>query len=494
MSVSNRAEESQDETEDRVPFGHLVAYAQMTLPLAVIGLPIAIYIPAFYSGTLGLNLAAVGLVLMLARFSDVITDPLIGRLSDRTRGRFGRRRPWIAVGVPIMALAAFMLFVPSEPVSLGYLFLWISAIYLGFTLIGIPYSAWGAELSTDYRERSRVTGAREIFLLIGLVSAIVIPVVWAGVTGAAEAEEGELNSVSREAMGSLGWMVIILLPVCAAILFWKIREPAPKSEQTISFVDGLKAIMRNGPFRRVLVSTMVGALAGSLNAAVAILFYDHVLKLGQAGFVLILVLFGAAALGSPFWVSLGNRLGKHRALCVAVFLSMLAFSSVPLVVYFIVPVSPDFTFVAMFVITLVQGFAFGAGAILGASMLADVVDLDMMRSGEHRTGLLFAFLGFARKFFEAAGVGIALSLIAFMGFDPQAEVQTESGRFGIVMVYCLLPLCLWTISAMVIWNFPVTAERLTRIREAYARRSERRGTTEAVSSLQGGAMQPAPAD
>jgi glycoside/pentoside/hexuronide:cation symporter, GPH family len=494
MSVSVRAEESREEAEERVPFGHLVAYAQMTLPLAVIGLPIAIYIPAFYSGTLGLNLAAVGIVLMLARFSDVITDPLIGRLSDRTRGRFGRRRPWIAAGVPLMALSAFMLFVPSEPVSLGYLLLWISAIYLGFTLITIPYGAWGAELSTDYRERSRVTGAREIFLLIGLISAILIPVVWAIVTGATEAEEGELNSVSREAMASLGWMVVILLPVCAAILFWKIREPAPKTEQTISFVDGLKAIMRNGPFRRVLVSTMVGALAGSLNAAVAILFYDHVLKLGQAGFVLILVLFGAAALGSPFWVSLGNRLGKHRALCVAVFLSMLAFSSVPLVVYFIVPVSPDFTFIAMFLITLVQGFAFGAGAILGASMLADVVDLDMMRSGEHRTGLLFAFLGFARKFFEAAGVGIALPLIAFLGFDPQAEAQTESGKFGIVMVYCLLPLCLWTVSALVIWNFPITAERLTRIREAYARRAGRRLAAEQGSVILGVTVQPLPAD
>lgn len=493
MSAKNQAKESGAMAEDHVPLGRLIAYAQMTLPLAVIGLPIAIYIPAFYSGTLGLNLAAVGVVLMLARFSDVITDPLIGRMSDRTRGRFGRRRPWIALGVPLMALSAFMLFVPSEPVSLGYLFLWISAIYLGFTLITIPYGAWGAELSTDYRERSRITGAREVFLLIGLISAILIPVVWAVVSGA-ETQDAELNSVSKEAMASLGWMVILLLPFCAAILFWKIREPAPQTTQTISLADGLKAIMRNGPFRRVLISTMVSALAGSLNAAVAILFYDHVLKLGEAGFVLILVLFGAAALGSPFWVSLGNKMGKHRALCVAVFLSMLAFSSVPLVVYFIVPVSPDFTFVAMFLVTLVQGFAFGAGAILGASMLADVVDLDMMRSGEHRTGLLFAFLGFARKFFEAAGVGIALPLIAFLGFDPQAEAQTESGTFGIVMVYCLLPLGLWTISALVIWNFPITAERLTRIREAYARRAVRRGDAEQGSVIPGVTVQPLPAD
>ena len=98
--------------EKRLTNWQLVAYGQLVVPLAVIGLPVAVYIPPFYSGTLGLDLAAGGFILMLARFSDVITDPLIGRLSDRTRTRFGRRRPWVVAGVPVMMISALMLFVP----------------------------------------------------------------------------------------------------------------------------------------------------------------------------------------------------------------------------------------------------------------------------------------------------------------------------------------------------------------------------------------------
>jgi len=460
---------------DRIPTGRLIAYAQLVLPLAIIGLPIAIYIPPFYSGTLGLDLAAVGLVLMLARFSDVITDPLIGRLSDRTRTPIGRRRPWILAGVPIMLVSSYMLFLPSGDVSLGYLLFWIAAIYFGFTLIGIPYGAWGAELSGDYRERTRVTGAREIFLLIGLLIAITAPIVGASLAGAETEIDGNLNSASREAMGSLGWLTLAVLPISALILFAFVKEPKHHTDQKISFRDGVKAVRRNGPFRRILISSMAGALAGSLNVSVAILFFDHVLKIGDEGFVLIFVLFVATLLGAPIWVSLGNRISKHRALCIAACFSLTAFSMVPAVVYLLVPTRPEDVFNAMLLITLVQGLAGGASAILGASMLADVVDLDTMRTGEQRTGLLFAFLGMVRKIFEAGGVGIALPFIAFMGFSPQIEVQTDAGVLGIMLMYCVAPLCLWVVSLLVIWNFPLTAERHARIRDAYARKAQRLG-------------------
>lgn len=463
--------------EDLIPRKQLLAYAQMVMPLSIIGLPIAIYIPAFYSGTLGLDLAAVGLVLMVARFSDVITDPLIGRLSDRTRTRFGRRRPWIAAGLPLMMLSAYMLFVPTEPVSLGYLFLWIAAIYFGFTLIGIPYAAWGAELSGNYHERSRVTGAREMFQLLGLVLAICVPIIALSMAGDPAPDidgSSPINSASPEAMSALGWATIVLLPISVLILIGFVTEPKVHAAQNISFTEGLRAIYRNGPFRRIILSSIVGALAGSLNVSVAILFFDHILKFAEMGLLLILVLFVAAFFGAPIWVGLGKKIGKHRALCVAAGFSLVAFSAVPLVVYVLMPNAPGFVFAAMLVITLIQGLAAGASPILGASMLADVVDLDKMRTGEHRPGFLFAFLGMVRKIFEAAGVGIALPFIAYMGFNPQADSQTELGTFAITMIYCLVPLALWIVSVAVIWNFPLTAERHARIRAAYERKSARR--------------------
>ena len=100
----------------RKPVGRLrmMLYGLVNLPTSIVGLPIALYIPAFYSQSLGLSLAAVGALIALSRLSDVVTDPLIGVASDRLRSRFGRRKPWMVLGMPLKILALWMLFVPSS--------------------------------------------------------------------------------------------------------------------------------------------------------------------------------------------------------------------------------------------------------------------------------------------------------------------------------------------------------------------------------------------
>ena len=173
----------------------IAIYGAVNLPTSIVGLPIALYIPAFYSESLGLSLAAIGVLISLSRLTDVVTDPLIGTLSDRWNTRFGRRKPWMLAGTPLKILALWMLFVPDDAFShavwrtLGgdpgsgvtnlYLFVWISLLYLGFTLVDLPYRAWGAELSKDYDGRSRVTGVREAFGYGGLLMSLIIPLVMA---------------------------------------------------------------------------------------------------------------------------------------------------------------------------------------------------------------------------------------------------------------------------------------------------------------------------
>ena len=119
-------------------------------------IPVGLYLPLVYSKDLGLSLTEIGLVLMLARISDVITDPLIGALSDRTKSRFGKRKPWIAAGTVLMMLSAFQLFNPEAlnqmPITKWYLLGWSILLWLGWTMVNIPYYAWGAELSDDYYE------------------------------------------------------------------------------------------------------------------------------------------------------------------------------------------------------------------------------------------------------------------------------------------------------------------------------------------------------
>lgn len=463
---------SDDKKHDRaapLSLRQLAGYGQFIIPLAIIGLPIGIYIPAFYSGTLGLDLATVGLILMVARLSDVVTDPLIGYLSDRTHTRFGRRRPWIVAGLPLLALSSLMLFRPFGEVSSLYLLFWVSAIYLAFTLIAIPYVAWGVEMADDYHERSRVTGAREIFMQIGLLTAISIPLVYGIVQGG-----GENVAASRGAMSWLGWSTVILLPFCAFFLFASLGERDRPPVQSAPFFKGVAVVLANGPFRILLLASIFGALSASVSLGVAILFYEHVAGLGAEAPLLIFVTFVSALLGAPFWVFFAGRFSKHRALGCAAGVSIAASLCVPFVVLWLKPAAPELVFPAMAFIALIGGFTTGAGGVLGLSILADIADIDMLKSGESRSAFLVSFLGMVRKIFEAAGIGLALPVLAWAGFDPRGETHSQNSLNALIVVYCVVPTVFSLISLVIIWNYPVSRERHARLRAGLERRLSRR--------------------
>src|SRR5262249_55949321 len=134
----------------------LIAYAGPSIPIAAIGLPLAVYLPPFYAGPMGLGLAAVGTLFMVARLWDVVVDPVLGVLSDRFPSRWGRRRHWVVISVPIMMTASYYIFVPSGRVGATYLLTGLFGLYLGFTMLLLAHMSWGAELSDDYDERCRI--------------------------------------------------------------------------------------------------------------------------------------------------------------------------------------------------------------------------------------------------------------------------------------------------------------------------------------------------
>jgi MFS family permease len=155
------------------------AYALPALSLAVIGIPVYVYLPKFYTDTIGLNIATVGVLLMAVRLFDAVTDPVIGYVSDRTSGRFGRRKPYIALGA--LGLAAAILFLFQPPVLTDgamtlYFGFWLFALFFFWTLITIPYESLGPEMTTDYHERTLLFSVRDGFLILGTLMAAATPV------------------------------------------------------------------------------------------------------------------------------------------------------------------------------------------------------------------------------------------------------------------------------------------------------------------------------
>ena len=428
------------------------AYGLLSLPLAIGGLPLAIYLPPFYTQELGLDLAMVGLVLMLARVTDVVTDPFIGILSDRWHSRIGRRRPWVIMGVPIMMLGSWLLFVPPAGVGVGHLLVWSSLLYLGWTMVSIPYSAWGAEMSPDYHERTRITGAREALQLIGLLIATAVPAVMAAQTG------GKLGPV----LHVLAVMTCLSLPIAAAVLLLRVREPAPLPSTPMPWRKALGIVRRNGPFMRLLVATVIGGLASSVNLSLAMLFYGHVMRLpAEAGSLLFFyILIGVVAV--PFWLAVAKYTSKHRLLCLAGLWGCLCFTMVPFL--------PAGAFWPMMIVNLLSGLSIAVSPVLGASMAADVVDLDFLRSGKQRAALFFALWAMGAKLANAVGVGIALPLLQLAGFDPTKENGPAELRW-LTALYVVLPIALWLVTIRLLWNFPITPERQARFRARIDRRA-----------------------
>lgn len=425
-------------------------YGVANLPTSIVGLPIALYIPTFYSRDLGLSLAFVGVILALSRLTDVFTDPMIGIFSDKWKTRFGRRKPWMFVGTPVMMVSLWMLFVPPRDVSTLYLFVWISLLYLSFTLVDLPYKAWGAELSTDYRERSQVTGWREGFGYLGLISSLSIPLVMAYVL--------ELPG-PRNALYGIAVAVAITLPILIAPALLAVKEPPPDrlDRPPVTLWQGLAIVWANKSFVRLVVCLVFFATAISMTASLSFFFVQHVMEEPfdrYAMFVLVYYLSSTAAI--PIWLRISYRLGKHRTVVLG--LIWLSIWSAP------IPLLGPGDFGIFFFLMIMKGSSIGSLIFLPASMAADIVDIDTLESGEQRTGLYFSLWGMVTKGAGALGVLISTNVVTWFGFDPAIDANTPIAKLAVACLYSLIPAGIALIALPLLWRYPLTEERQKELR------------------------------
>ena len=432
----------------------LIAYALPALALAMPTIPAYVYLPTFYAETLGLGLATTGAVLLVARMLDVFTDPLVGIISDRFPTRWGRRKPWILLGGVLAALALVQLFQPPPEVTTAHLLVWSVVLYLGWTLVAVPYTAWGAELSDDYDERSRITGAREAAMIVGIIGASSMPAV---VTA--------IGYDQQQGLATVAWLAIAIGVPSIGFLLRRVREvdrgPA-RPLASVTMMTASREILRNKPFVRLLSAWFINGLANGLPAVLFLLYLQHGLGAGEtAQGALILAYFISGIAAIPLWLRLSSRIGKHRAWCSAMILACLAFVWVPLL--------GEGDLVAFFVICVLTGMALGADLALPPAMQADVVDLDSLRTGKRRAGVFFALWSMATKLALACAVGLAFPVLDLLGFEAGAD-NTPAAILALAILYAGVPTVLKVVAIAVTWNHPLTAKRQAVIQKAMNRR------------------------
>ena len=427
---------------ERLSISSLMAYASPAIPIAAMGLPMVVYMPPFYAQDMGLGLTQVGIVFMLARIWDVVTDPVLGVVSDRFPTRWGRRRHWIVISAPIMILATIQVFMPNpEQVSASYLLVWMLVLYAAWTLIQVSHMAWGAELSPDYHERSRVQGTREITLLVGAILVLALPTI---------IEQFQPDKLGSTRVSAMGWMVIILLPVT---VFWAVSQVGEKKVSAVSHVswlDSFRVIKQNSPLRRLLLCDLLLGIGNGITAALFLFLAADVLQIQRWSSSVLLLYFISGIFFVPLFISLSKKLGKHITLSLCAAISVISIN----IIWFIPTGSVLATGLAM----IFLGINMGAPSFLLRSMMADVVDEDMVNTGHLRTGLFYALLSMTEKIGGAVAIGITYMALDMIGFIPGGN--NDKDVISSFEMLFIIPRMLFNLMiAIIILGFPIDKAR-----------------------------------
>ncbi|MFL6711002.1 MAG: MFS transporter [Massilia sp.] len=406
----------------------LFLYGFFGLPLAMVALPIYVYLPQFYAERAGLPLALIGAALLGARIAAAFIDPLLGWWIGRPRHHAQvSYPPYVWLALPVLLAGFIALFHPPVFEGARRTLAWFGAalmlVYVGFSLATIAHQSWGAALTQAPAQRARVTSVREGCGLAGVVLA-------AAVTGA-----------SGYTALSIAFAIALL---AGALLLARAPRPASADVSVAATplaLGALAAPFKDRAFRSLFAVLLVNGVASSIPATLFLFFATDRLQLGAMAGLFLIVYFCAAALSMPLWVALARRYGEARAWAGA----MVAASVVFIWAYFLGAGEA----VAFGAICALSGLALGADLALPPALLTGVI----RQAGQSGQGeaAYFGVWNWGVQLTLALAAGIALPLLAWWGYAPG---HAEGGAV-LAGAYALLPCGLKCLAALMLWRAPL---------------------------------------
>lgn len=431
-------------------FKLLSAYGFLAFPIAAAFIALQVLVPTHYAETTSLSLTAIGGIMLLARLWDMATDPVVGYLSDITPRRFGRRRIWILASIPLVCISVFALFNPPAGAGSVYLMAWTLAIYIAGTMVIVPMSAWGAELSSDYHQRNRITGARAAFGLLGTLAALAIP-----------AFPGEAGSDNLEKTLSGITLLVVVTFVIAGGLLFIVRDDHPIRLPAARFRAALDLLKKASPLRTLLISFLSNSAANAIPAALFLFYVSYVLQAADKAGLLLFSYFIFSAVSIPVWTLIAKKAGKHRTWHWSIIIACCFFIWTPFL-------GPD-DFWWYFLIVACTGFTTGCDLIIPSSMNGDLVEWDAAETGYRRAGLFFALWGTATKLAWALAIGLAFPLLDLFGFSAGENNSSEALQ-ALAWIYGLPTVLFKLLALWQMQDYPITEEEYNGLLEKSAGR------------------------
>jgi GPH family glycoside/pentoside/hexuronide:cation symporter len=443
-----------------LPLGVRLAYGMPSFAGAAMAIPLAIHLTIFYSDVVLVPLGWIALAKAVSRAFDAMTDSIMGWLSDRTRSRWGRRRPYMAVGAPLAAVFFVALFAPPVGLSAQTAGWWLlscyALYYLFHTIYFIPHYGLGPELTQDYHERSRLFGLSELFTVAGTLVAALLP------------------SLLIAQLGQRGGYLAFAVIFGALLtgLYWNLvrrihERPDFVARAPNPLVPGVRRVMRNRVFRILLAVYVAGSITGAIPGMLIPYFTIYVLRPENPTFwfpVFLLVYFASGFLFLPLWIWAARRFGK-KPVWLASFVSGITGSAG---IFFLQEGQ-----LAMTAVVLAwAGSSFGARLFLGPAIQADVIDYDELHTGKRREAQYGALWSLAMKFTVIPSMSIPLAVLETLGYEPNVD-QTATVKLAIAGMLGLLPAACSLLAFVIACFYPISEAVHRRIWEGIER--HRRG-------------------
>lgn len=440
----------------------MLIYALPAFSLSIMLGPAGSIIQGIYTRDLGLKLADIATLILIARLLDALTDPIIGFASDTTKSaRYGRKL-WIVLGAVVSLLGISWLYFPPANVTPIYFFLSFVASFLGWTLVEIPHMAWGTEITRSYDERSRVFAYRYGATFSGLFAFLAIPLglsLYQHFVGGLSFDKISLE-YSRQTLHVAFWVVALTMPIAVGLAC----RFVPKSINGVStrrrhsLRADFSALLDNKPFRLFALVMSLFGFATGMQMGIAYLHLSSYLHLANWAAIIYVTCLPFNVLSSFLWATAAKRLQKHRAFALGGILN----ASLFVVIGFLSP--GPWALLGYFVVFGLIQWIQGCWYALPPAILSDVCDYSAVKNRADQTATYFALYVFVMKCSQGLGTGIGFAITAYYGFDPTAAVQSVSAAWSLRMVMGFIPAVLVYTASLIIYNFPITRARHQAIR------------------------------
>jgi GPH family glycoside/pentoside/hexuronide:cation symporter len=435
-----------------------LAYGSGDLGFALTDAMLGVLYAIFLVDVVGLAPALAAAAIFIGRLSDWINDPIIGYITDRTRSRWGRRRPYLLFGAIPFAIAFSMLW--WQPPLTGQVGL---AIYYGLayvfydlaaSFVYMPYYALTPELSDDYDERTSLTSYRMFYSIIGSMIAFIVPLAVIGVMAPESASTILLVGIAM-AVVSAAPFILVFFSTREREEFQHMKPPGMK--------DSLAAAFRNKPFWFSLGIFLFSFGALEIMQSMLLFFLRYRMKLEEQSDLIAGCLFGAALLSLPFWNWLSGRWDKRVA-----YISGMLFLG--LVMTSIIFIPPEWGLTPVLIIAALAGVGFGAVQVLPWSMLPDAIEWDELSTGERHEGMFYSLVTLFRKVAASVTIPLTLLVLGWTGYVANSPDQPVAAMTGIRVMMGPVPAVFLLVGVVFAWFYPLDRKRFEALRSELSKK------------------------